>query len=262
MMKRKIITLSGSLRFWNTILEVACNLSAEGILVLAPFKDPREDDLPKEAKIMHDELHYQRIDMSDELYVVNAKDYSGENYIGNSTKNEILYAMGSNKPISFLNKPGVDTWMYILDEVSADDVIPYIIPTIDALVEAIIDSGMKHHKLKNTPRFNFIAMSEELRKYQICLCNLIDAASQKLNTDLSEWPCTYVNSSDEFGSPIQTLMSATPSELVELMPSLKFIIEIASPVKSEFMFNKTPSSEIIKRYQPVQEDVNTKESEE
>lgn len=261
-MKRKIVTLSGSLRFWNEILSVACSLSADGILVLAPFKDPIEDDLPEEAKIMHDELHHQRIDMSDELYVVNARDYSGDNYVGNSTRDEILYAMRSSKPVTFMNRPGIDTWLAILNEVSNDDVIPYITPTIDALVEAIIDTGMKHHKLKDTSGFNFITMAEEIHKNQIVLRNLIDAASQRLNVDLSEWPCTYINSSDEFGSPMNTLIYASPAELIEIMPSLKFIMKMASPMKSEFVFNRLPSDETGKRYSPVQEDRSIKESEE
>lgn len=261
-MMKRVVTLSGSLRFWNTILEVACNLSAEGILVLAPFKDPREDDLPKEAKIMHEELHHQRIDMCDGLYVVNAEDYDGKNYIGKSTKDEILYAMKAGKPIMFLNKPGVDTWRDILDGVSDDDVIPYITPTVDAMVENMIASGMKHYKLKNTAKFNFITMSEEMRKYQITLSNLIDVASKKLNDDLSEWPSTYINSSDEFESPMKMLISLTPSELIEVIPSLKLIMRMASPVKSGFIFSKIHPAETSKRYSAVQEDMNAKESEE
>lgn len=262
MMKRKIVTLSGSLRFWNEILSVACTLSADGIIILVPFKDPRGDDLPEEAKIMHDKLHHQRIDMSDELYVVNARDYTGDNYIGNSTRDEILYAMKSNKPITFMNRPGLDTWLGILNEVSADDVIPYITPTVDALVDAIIDAGMKYHKLKNTSGFNYITMAEEIRKNQIVLRNLIDAASQRLNVDMSEWPCTYINSSDEFGSPMNTLIYATPAELIEIMPSLKLIMNMASPMKSEFVFNKLSSDETKKRYSSIEEDTSIKESEE
>lgn len=241
MMKRKVVTLSGSLRFWNEILSVACNLSADGIIVLAPFKDPRADDLSEEAKVMHDELHHQRIDMSDELHVINVN-----GYIGKSTRAEIIYAMRGDKPITFLNRPGLNTWLDILNDVSVDDIIQYITPTVGALVESIIDACMKHHALQNKAKFDFIAMSEEIRKYQTPLCNLIDAASQRLNTDLSEWPCIYINSSDKFESPMKMLIYSTPSELVDLLPELKSVLALASPTKSEFVFSKILLDDIDK----------------
>lgn len=241
MMKRKVVTLSGSLRFWNVILSTACNLSADGILVLAPFKDPREDNLLTDAKVMHDELHHQRIDMSDELHVINVNGYTGK-----STRDEIIYAMSNNKPITFLNSPGINTWLDILNEISIDDIIQYITPTVGALVESIIDACVKHHALQNKAKFNFITMSEEIIKYQTPLCNLIDATSQKLNTDLSEWPCTYINSSDKFESPMKMLIYSTPSELVESLPELKSIIALASPMKSEFSFSKILSDDTDK----------------
>lgn len=46
---------------------------------------------------MLDEMHKQKIDMSDEIYVINV----GE-YIGESTKSEIEYAKTKNKKISYL----------------------------------------------------------------------------------------------------------------------------------------------------------------
>ena len=46
---------------------------------------------------MLDEMHKQKIDMSDEIYVINV-----EGYIGESTKNEIEYAKARGKKISYL----------------------------------------------------------------------------------------------------------------------------------------------------------------
>ena len=42
-------------------------------------------------------MHKQKIDMSDEIYVINV-----EGYIGESTKNEIEYAKARGKRISYL----------------------------------------------------------------------------------------------------------------------------------------------------------------
>jgi len=43
-----------------------------------------------------DELHLRKIDLADEIFVVNCKDY-----IGDSTKREIKYAQNNNKKIRF-----------------------------------------------------------------------------------------------------------------------------------------------------------------
>ena len=46
---------------------------------------------------MLDEMHKQKINMSDEIYVINVG-----GYIGESTKNEIEYAKEKGKRISYL----------------------------------------------------------------------------------------------------------------------------------------------------------------
>ena len=46
---------------------------------------------------MLDEMHKQKIDMSNEIYVINLG-----GYIGESTKNEIQYAKTKGKSISYL----------------------------------------------------------------------------------------------------------------------------------------------------------------
>ena len=50
-----------------------------------------------DAKKMLDEMHKQKIDMSDEIYVINLN-----GYIGESTKSEIEYANSKGKNISYL----------------------------------------------------------------------------------------------------------------------------------------------------------------
>lgn len=50
---------------------------------------------------MLDEMHKQKIDMADEIYVINVG-----GYIGESTKSEIEYAKSKRKKISYLENIG------------------------------------------------------------------------------------------------------------------------------------------------------------
>ena len=62
-------------------------------------KDHLADKLGEEFRIKMDELHFRKIDMSDEIFVIN---YAG--YIGESTRNEIEYAEKQGKPIHYLEQ--------------------------------------------------------------------------------------------------------------------------------------------------------------
>lgn len=49
---------------------------------------------------MLDDMHKRKIDMADEIFVVNVN-----GYIGKSTKSEIEYALSQNKNVKYLNQP-------------------------------------------------------------------------------------------------------------------------------------------------------------
>lgn len=108
-MGHTIITLSGSMRNWEDFITVATKLSTQGNIVLAPFKDPHEGNLPEETKNMYDVIHRERIDMSDEMYVINTG-----GYIGKSTSNEIRYAIEKGKEVTFHETPNVSVIMDII----------------------------------------------------------------------------------------------------------------------------------------------------
>ncbi len=55
-----------------------------------------EDTLTK-TKEMLDDMHKRKIDMADEIYVINVG-----GYIGSSTRSEIEYAEATGKPIQYL----------------------------------------------------------------------------------------------------------------------------------------------------------------
>lgn len=57
-----------------------------------------EDTLTK-TKIMLDDMHKRKIDMADEIYVVNVG-----GYIGSSTRSEIEYAKSHGKAVHYLEE--------------------------------------------------------------------------------------------------------------------------------------------------------------
>ena len=97
----KIITLCGSIKFKDEFMRVQEKLTLDGNIVLTPnfFNNIKKEEIDLETKKMLDEMHKQKIDMSDEIYVINVG-----GYIGKSTKNEIEYAKGKEKNISYLER--------------------------------------------------------------------------------------------------------------------------------------------------------------
>ena len=97
--KYKIITLCGSIKFKDEFMKVQEKLTLDGNIVLTPnfFNNIKKEEIDLETKKMLDEIHKQKIDMSDEIYVIN---FGG--YIGESTKTEIEYAKTKGKKVSYL----------------------------------------------------------------------------------------------------------------------------------------------------------------
>ena len=97
--KYNIITLCGSIKFKDEFMKVQEKLTLDGNIVFTPnfFNNVRKEDIDEKMKKMLDEMHKQKIDMSDEVYVIN---FGG--YIGESTKTEIEYAKAKGKKISYL----------------------------------------------------------------------------------------------------------------------------------------------------------------
>jgi hypothetical protein len=93
-----VITLCGSARFRKEIDEVQKNLALEGHLIFT-IENLKGIDITKEIEKMLDKAHRQKIDLSDAIYVINVN-----GYIGESTFNEIEYAIGKGKKIMYLEK--------------------------------------------------------------------------------------------------------------------------------------------------------------
>ena len=97
----KVITLCGSTKFKDKFLEVQKALTITGHIVITPgeYSKAEGEELPEETLKMFKELHKQKIDMADAIFVIN---YNG--YIGESTKEEIEYAKSQNKIIMYLEE--------------------------------------------------------------------------------------------------------------------------------------------------------------
>ena len=97
--KYNVITLCGPVKFKDTFLEVYEKFTLNENIVLTPnfFNNIKKEDINPYIKKMLVEMHKQKIDMSDEIYVINVNGYIGEN-----TKAEIEYAKLKGKKISYL----------------------------------------------------------------------------------------------------------------------------------------------------------------
>jgi hypothetical protein len=100
----KIITLCGSTRFKNEIHIANQKLTLQGHIVISMgvfgHTDMPERDWATGAsddKRMLDDLHKRKIDLADEVFIVNVG-----GYIGESTRGEIAYAEKHGKPVRYL----------------------------------------------------------------------------------------------------------------------------------------------------------------
>jgi len=105
--KYKVITLCGSTRFKDEFLRIQKELTLQGNIVISVglvghsgdsevWEHMDEGTLTK-TKEMLDDMHKRKIDMSDEIFVINVG-----GYIGESTKSEIEYAISANKKVNYL----------------------------------------------------------------------------------------------------------------------------------------------------------------
>lgn len=98
----KIICLCGSLRFKKQYGQVELYLVLQGNTVLTPccmYVDAQRKDSFMEHKPRFDEQHLHKIDISDEVFVIDV-----DGYIGESTQKEIDHAKATGKPIRYMTK--------------------------------------------------------------------------------------------------------------------------------------------------------------
>ena len=100
--KYKVVTLCRSTRFKDEFLEAQKRLTLAGNIVISVglFGHSGDDEVWAEGtKEMLDDMHKRKIDMADEIYVINVG-----GYIGSSTKSEIEYAKKTGKTVKYLEE--------------------------------------------------------------------------------------------------------------------------------------------------------------
>ncbi len=98
----KIVCLCGSTRFMKVFRQANLTETLAGKIVLSIGCNTKSDDalgLNAKDKERLDELHLRKIDLADEIYVLNVG-----GYIGSSTRKEIEYAENLNMPVKYLEE--------------------------------------------------------------------------------------------------------------------------------------------------------------
>ena len=105
----KVITLCGSTRFKDDFMRVQKELTLKGNIVISvglfghsgddEVWDGMDEGTLSKTKEMLDDIHKRKIDMADEIFVINVG-----GYIGNSTRSEIEYAVKNGKKVNYLEK--------------------------------------------------------------------------------------------------------------------------------------------------------------
>lgn len=106
--KYKVVTLCGSTRFKEEFDKIAEKLTLQGIIVLAPGEYSKyckkDNELTEDIIEMLKDLHKEKIRMADEVLIINK-----DGYIGESTKEEIHYALSIGKPVFYIENSEEET---------------------------------------------------------------------------------------------------------------------------------------------------------
>ena len=105
--KYPVITLCGSTRFKEEFMEMQKKLTLAGNIVIsvglfghagdAEVWENMDEGTLTRTKEMLDDMHKRKIDMADEIFVINKN-----GYIGDSTRFEIAYALEHGKKVNYL----------------------------------------------------------------------------------------------------------------------------------------------------------------
>ena len=103
----KVITLCGSTRFKDEFMEIQKRLTLEGSIVISvglfghsgdnEVWENMDEGTLTQTKEMLDDMHKRKIDIADEIFVINVG-----GYIGDSTRSEIEYAYTTGKEVRYL----------------------------------------------------------------------------------------------------------------------------------------------------------------
>ncbi len=102
-MEYKVVTLCGSTRFKEEFFRVQRELTLQGCIVISVglFGHSGDEQVWQPGvKEMLDDMHKRKIDMAQEIFVINPG-----GYIGSSTRSEIDYALSHAKTVRYMEPP-------------------------------------------------------------------------------------------------------------------------------------------------------------
>ena len=100
--KYKVVTLCGSTKFKDQFMQAQKELTLAGCIVISVGLFGHSGDaevFTEGTKEMLDDMHKRKIDMADEIFVINVG-----GYIGSSTRSEIEYAQKTGKVVRYLEE--------------------------------------------------------------------------------------------------------------------------------------------------------------
>jgi len=96
----KVVTLCGSTKFKDEFIQIQKELTLQGNIVISVglFGHSGDNEVWSEGtKEMLDDMHKRKIDMADEIFIINK-----DGYIGSSTQSEICYALNTGKKVNYM----------------------------------------------------------------------------------------------------------------------------------------------------------------
>lgn len=109
----KVVTLCGSTRFRDEFYQVQKRLTLKRCIVISvglfghagdeEVWEGMDEGTLTATKEMLDDMHKRKIDMADEVFVIDV-----DGYVGESTRSEIAYAEAHGKPVRYLSQEGLD----------------------------------------------------------------------------------------------------------------------------------------------------------
>lgn len=102
----KVVCLCGSTKFKQEFIDANRDETLKGHIVLSVglFGHIEGLDMKSECKVELDQLHFRKIDLCDEILVLNIN-----KYIGRSTRKEIDYATTSGKKVRYKEDVSIKT---------------------------------------------------------------------------------------------------------------------------------------------------------
>jgi hypothetical protein len=100
----KVITLCGSTKFKEQFEKANAYHTLQGNIVISLgfFEQSEGIKITQEQAELLEEIHYKKINMSDEIFVIDVNGYMGE-----STKKEIEYAKQQGKLVSYYSESDI-----------------------------------------------------------------------------------------------------------------------------------------------------------